>query len=109
MQKHEDINFCNSLLRDERFKNGLQKYSGDSKNAICTLCNKKVIDIRNIGILSVLVSPKTKNKKREKEKDLNSSTLPFSKTLKRQSTNQWIRKQLKSLKVIAEDAEIDGL
>lgn len=32
--------------------------------------------------------------------------MPFSKTLKRQSTNKWIRKQLKSLKVIAEDAEI---
>ena len=45
--------------------------SGDSKKAICILCNKKVIDIRNMAI-SALVSLKKKNEKHEKQRDLNS-------------------------------------
>ena len=43
MPKHKDTNFCDSWLQDE--KNWQQKYPGESKKAICTLCSKKVIDI----------------------------------------------------------------
>ena len=56
MSKHKDTNICDSWLQDEWFKKWLQKYSGNSNKAICTLCNKKVIDIRNMVISALLYS-----------------------------------------------------
>ena len=69
MPKHKDTNFCDSWFRN------IQEIRGK----LYILCNKKVIDIQNSGILA-LVSHKTINKKhQEKERDLNSSSIVFFK------------------------------
>ena len=98
------------------------KNGGDSMKAICTLCNKNVIDVLHMGI-STLVSRKIKNIKQEKERDLNSSSIVFIRstagTVSQQGDQKVVKEpvnnnssqtnspiSVKSLKVMAEDAEI---
>ena len=58
-KKHKYSHFKDERLSDPRYKNRVKGYPGDSKKAICVLCNKKTIDIANMGV-SALVSHKTK-------------------------------------------------
>ena len=42
--------FKDEWLSDPHFKKWAKRYPGDSKKAICVLCNKKTIDIANVDI-----------------------------------------------------------
>ena len=51
----------------------VKRYPGDSKKVICVLCNKKTIDIANMGV-SALVSHKTKNESHKPKEASSEST-----------------------------------
>ena len=62
-KKNKDSHFKG----DPCLKMWLKQYPGDSKKAICVLCNKKTTDIANMGV-SALLTHKTKNESHKLKK-----------------------------------------
>ena len=42
-KKHKYSHFKDERLSDPRYKNRVKRYPGDSKKAICVLCNKLLL------------------------------------------------------------------
>ena len=53
-KKHKDSHFKDEWLSDPSFKKWLRQYPGDSKKASCVLCNKKTINIANMGVSALV-------------------------------------------------------